>query len=68
MTGARLASNACWGFEDHSHPSEAGYRVLAQILAERLTDGGDPGALRTTPRCEDVPGIGPTKPTPSRGP
>lgn len=67
VTGARLGSNACWGFEDHSHPSEAGYRVLAEILAERMGDGADPGGLRTTPRCEDVPGIGPTKSDPPRG-
>ena len=61
VTGARLASNACWGFEDVSHPSEAGYRVLAEIVADRMVGGPDPGMLRTTPRCEDVPGFGPTK-------
>ncbi len=66
VTGARLASSACWGFEDHTHPSESGYRVLAEILAERLTTGSDPGGLRTQPRCEDVPGSGPTKPAPPR--
>lgn len=66
VTGARLGSNACWGFQDTAHPSEAGYRVLAQVLAERIGGGPDPGGLRTAPRCEDVPGIGPTKSTPPR--
>lgn len=61
VTGARLGSNACWGFRDLSHPSEAGYRVLAEVLADRILGGPDPGMLRTTPRCEDVPGFGPTK-------
>ncbi len=66
VTGARLGSNACWGFKDLSHPSEAGYRVLAEVLADRIQGGPDPGMLRTTPRCEDVPGNGPTKPGPAR--
>lgn len=66
VTGAKLASSACWGFEDHSHPSESGYRALAEMLADRMTTGADPGALRSEPRCEDVPGSGPTKSAPPR--
>jgi len=66
VTGAALRSPSCWGFLDLGHPSEAGYRVLAEVLAERIRGGADPGGLRREPRCEDVPGIGPAKPDPAR--
>lgn len=66
VTGAALATQACWGWVDHAHPSEAGYRVLAEVLADRMTGGADPGGLRTSPRCEDVPGNGPGKNVPNR--
>lgn len=66
VTGAALRSNTCWGFRDLAHPSEAGYRVLAEVLAERIRGGADPGGLRAAPRCEDVPGIGPARPEPAR--
>lgn len=62
VTGHRMGSKACYGFEDLTHPSEAGYRALAEVYADLIVTGEEPAGLRAAPRCEDVPGVGPTKP------
>lgn len=64
ITGHALDHRSCWGFVDVAHPSEAGYRVLAEVLADLIVTGEEPATLRTTPRCLDVPGYGPTKQRP----
>lgn len=61
LTGHALRQRSCWGWEDHSHPSESGYRALAEVVAELAAGGPEPAALRETPSCDRVPGFGPTK-------
>ena len=62
LTGHTLTERSCWGFEDVWHPSEAGHRVVAEVLADAMAGGATPGSiLRSTPRCSAVLGIGPGK-------
>lgn len=71
--GVPLARHAldernCWGFADEAHASEAGVRALASVVAEAIAT--DRSVDRATPRCGDVPGVGPNKdgwPPPWRG-
>lgn len=62
LTGHALSQRSCWGWDDHSHPSESGYRALAEAYAERIAGGAEPAGLRAEPSCDAVPGYGPTKP------
>ncbi len=64
ITGHALDHRSCWGFEDTAHPSEAGYRALAEVFADLVVTGDEPAGMRTTPRCLDVPGYGPQKEMP----
>ncbi len=61
FAGHALTARACWGFEDHGHPSEAGARAIAEVLASVIGADAAPKRLQTMPRCEAVPGVGPGK-------
>jgi lysophospholipase L1-like esterase len=60
-TGHALAERACWGFQDLFHPSEAGYRALAEVVSSLAAIGTSHRQLLRTPACADVPGLGPGK-------
>jgi lysophospholipase L1-like esterase len=64
FAGHALNTRACWGYDDHGHPSEAGARAIAEVLGHVMADGEATTMLQTRPRCEDVPGVGPGKPDP----
>ncbi|MCB9744290.1 MAG: SGNH/GDSL hydrolase family protein [Alphaproteobacteria bacterium] len=60
LTGHVLPQRACWGYEDPHHPSEAGYRAIAEVVADIMA-GGPHGQMRESPSCLEVPGDGPGK-------
>jgi lysophospholipase L1-like esterase len=59
--GHALNTRSCWGFEDHGHPSEAGARAIAEVLATVMTGEASPERLQTAPTCDSIPGVGPGK-------
>jgi len=59
--GHALNHRTCWGFKDHGHPSEAGARAIAEVIAEVMISQTTPEKLQTQPSCETVPGVGPGK-------
>lgn len=59
--GHALHTRACWGFKDHGHPSEAGARAVAEVLAPVILGEATLTSLQTQPSCESVPGVGPGK-------
>jgi lysophospholipase L1-like esterase len=62
MAGHALTQRSCWGHVDTWHPSEAGYRAIAEVIAPVMAGGTGSPALVTDPSCSQVPGDGPTKP------
>lgn len=60
--GHALDERACWAFTDPFHPSPAGARALAEVLAPVILGGPAPPPWSTAPRCADVAGAGPGKP------
>jgi len=61
MGGHALPQRSCWGFTDPFHPSEAGVRAMAEVMAEVIAQDRREPAWTTTPTCDDVPGAGPGK-------
>jgi hypothetical protein len=61
MAGHGLGERACWSFTDPFHPSAAGYRAIAEVVAPMILDGRHQTTWATEPRCADVPGAGPGK-------
>ncbi len=62
FSGHALNTRSCWGYEDHGHPSEAGARAIAEVVGHVMTGTSRPSGLVTSPRCDEVPGVGPGKP------
>ncbi|MFZ5479005.1 MAG: SGNH/GDSL hydrolase family protein [Myxococcota bacterium] len=61
MAGHGLVERACWSFEDPFHPSAAGYRAIAEVVAAMILDGRHQTEWATEPSCHAVPGVGPGK-------
>lgn len=61
MTGHRLEERACWGYSDVYHPSEAGYRALAERVVALVQAPPEP-VIGATPTCAEVDAPGPGKP------
>lgn len=57
----QLAERSCWGYDDTGHPSEAGYRAAAELIAETLVGQKTGQVNASLPRCSQVPGDGPGK-------
>lgn len=62
FAGLRLEERACWGYSDVYHPSEAGYRALAERVVALVREGEADPVLGTTPTCAEVDAPGPGKP------
>jgi lysophospholipase L1-like esterase len=39
--GSALRDRACWGWEDRFHPSPAGYRAIAEVVAPMIAAGAE---------------------------
>lgn len=59
--GHGLPERACWGFIDRGHPSEAGARVIAEVMADVIAGAGPQREVRRTPTCAEVEEAGPGK-------
>jgi len=59
MAGHALTERRCWGHVDAWHPSEAGYRAIAEVVAPLMAGGPSDSSLSTNPSCTEVPGDGP---------
>jgi len=62
LAGHSLSERSCWGYDDTGHPSEAGYRATAEVMARLMTKGQRRPPVSGDPRCSEVPGDGPGKP------
>jgi hypothetical protein len=61
FAGHVLRQRSCWGDEDLQHPSAAGYRAIAEVVADAIAAGEGQPTLLSEPSCDDVPGYGPGK-------
>ncbi|MCB9762196.1 MAG: SGNH/GDSL hydrolase family protein [Alphaproteobacteria bacterium] len=51
LVGHTLPQRSCWGNTDPHHPSEAGYRALAEAVAPVVAGRAPGGAMVDTPAC-----------------
>ncbi len=61
FAGHLLAQRSCWGDEDFQHPSPAGYRAIAEVVAAAVVTGTSQPEPPVVPSCDEVPGYGPGK-------
>jgi lysophospholipase L1-like esterase len=54
MAGHALTGRGCWGDIDTWHPSEAGYRAIARVVAPMMAGGPGQPTLVSTPPCLDA--------------
>jgi len=52
FAGHALDERACWGFEDVWHPSAAGHRAIAEVLAAAMASDASQPILQRRPRCQ----------------
>ncbi|GEM_PF-952855 len=62
VVGHGMSERACWGYQDTSHASEAGYHAAADLLATVMAGAEPPADWGTEPRCMDVDADGPGRP------
>ena len=62
VVGHGMTERSCWGYQDTSHASEAGYHAAAELLAGVMGGDEPPTDWSTEPRCDEVDANGPGKP------
>ncbi len=59
MAGHALSERRSWGHVDAWHPSEAGYRAIAEVVGPMMAGQASSATLSSQPRCSDMPEDGP---------
>lgn len=62
VVGHPMTERSCWGYQDTSHASEAGYHAAAELLASVMGGATPPTGWTAQPLCDEVDANGPGKP------